>query len=448
MVGDTVINPGRSGIQTVVRSLAAAFGTLRLPVRPVVWNARYGQLRPLPPEASLGLAAEALRDPPGVPLSLLWHPALWWPWLLKRGHPNWIPLHLHPDYVDLPRGTWVLMPELIYRDRAAAFIRYIHDRGWRVALIFHDAIPVQFPEYVPPELPENHAGYMRAFAGADLILPTSSATAEGWLAFMEKEGLTSPPVRVCRLACDIPGVPRTLASEDGSKAGAGLPAPCPQAVRMLCVSTLEPRKNHAALLAAFELAVAARPDLPLELDLVGARYVDRGDIVEAVQAVVARHPGRVRWREHVSHAVLHGLYRECDFTVYPSVLEGFGLPVIESLWQGRPCVCANFSVMAENAAGGGCLTCDVRDPRALADTILRLADSPDLRRKLAAEATSRPLKTWREYALEVIDAMKDAGGNQKVHREHGGVDTQAEEKGKKPGSRKRRLPSLPVTNQQ
>ena len=117
----------------------------------------------------------------------------------------------------------------------------------------------------------------------------------------------------------------------------------------------------------------------------------------------------VRWRERVDHNELNRLYRECDFTVYPSVLEGFGLPVIESLWLGRPCVCANFSVMAENAAGGGCLTCDVRDPQSLAEAIIRLAESPERRRQLAHEAIARPLKTWHEYAVAVLAAMQEEG---------------------------------------
>ena len=88
------------------------------------------------------------------------------------------------------------------------------------------------------------------------------------------------------------------------------------------------------------------------------------------------------------------------------MVEGFGLPVIESLWFGRPCICANFSVMAENAAGGGCLTTDVRDPEALAAAILQLAESPELRRKIAAEAVTRPLKSWADYAEEVIAALR------------------------------------------
>ena len=402
IVGDTARNPGRSGIQTVVRSLAAAFGDMDAPVRPVVWHPNSGHLRPLRPEWSLGLGAESLRDPPGWPWpTLLAQPATWPRWLLAGGRNAFVPLHRHPRHRRAPAGSWVLLPELLYRNmRAERLVEYVHARGWRLAAIFHDAIPVQHPGFVPPDLPALHADYMRALSRADLILPNSEASANGWREFMERETLDGPPVHTCTLACDLPGTPRVQTVPETPRS--------PDApVRMLCVSTLEPRKNHRTLLAAYELAVARRPDLRLELDLVGAPYVGSPDIAADARAAMARQPG-LRWHENVEHGRLHRFYEACDFTVYPSVLEGFGLPVIESLWLGRPCVCANFGVMAENAAGGGCLTADVRDPHALADAMLSLAGSSKSRRALAAEAVARKLKTWGEYAHEVLASMEAA----------------------------------------
>ena len=400
MVGDTVRNPGRSGIQTVVRSLAAAFGAQHAPVRLVVWKANLQQLRPLPPELSAGLGAEPLRDPPGTPLSLLWTPLAWPAWLFSRGRLHLLPLHLHPRHRRELRGAWVLLPELMYRGRAGEFIAYAHRHGARVAAILHDAIPVQHPEFVPPDLPAHHAEYLRALSHADLILPNSEASAEGWREFMAKEKLTGPPVRTCTLACDLPGIPR-------ERSVAPAPAAPAPPVRLLCVSTLEPRKNHRTLLTAYELASAQRPDLRLELDLVGAAYIGSADIVEAVRETMARCPG-LRWHEKIEHGTLRQLFDDCLFTVYPSVLEGFGLPVIESLWFGRPCICANFGVMAENARGGGCLTVDVRDPGALAAAMLEVAGNPARRFALALEATGRKLKTWDDYATEVLSHLSAA----------------------------------------
>jgi glycosyltransferase involved in cell wall biosynthesis len=398
VVGDTVRNPGRSGIQTVVRSLAAAFGARRARVRPVIWHPGGEHLRPLPPELSLGLGAEPLRDPPGTPRSLLWQPAGWLPWLLAGGDVCRLPLHRHPRHRREFAGSWVFLPELMYRGRASQLVDYAHRHGARVSVILHDTIPIQKPEYVPPELPGQHAEYLRALARADLILPNSAASSEGWNEFLAQEKLPSPPVRTCALACDLPGIPRVTLPPAPRTAG--------EPVRMLCVSTLEPRKNHRALLAAYELAVSRRPDLRLELDLVGSSYIGSPDLAEAALQAAARHPG-LRWRERVEHGQLRELYENCDFTVYPSLIEGFGLPVIESLWFGRPCICANFGVMAENAAGGGCLTVDVRSAPALADAMIALAESPTRRASLALEATQRPLKTWDDYATEVAEKMQD-----------------------------------------
>ena len=395
--GDTARSPARSGIQTVVRSLAAAFGTQRAPVRPVVWKTGWNHLRALPPDWSSGLGAEPLCDPSSRAVGL-WHSPRAWPAaLLAGGRGNRVPVHLYPRSRRLPAGGWVLLPELVYRPgRLQQLIDYVHQHGWRLAAILHDAIPVQHPEFVPPGLPETHANYLRALTRADLILPNSEATAQGWREFITRENLPAPLLRVCTLACDLPGVPRVRVPSAITQN---------QSARLLCVSTLEPRKNHRTLFAAYELAANRRPDLALELDLVGSPYVDAQDIADAARALVSRWPGRVRWHERTEHTALRRLYTEADFTVYPSVLEGFGLPVIESLWFGRPCVCADFGVMAENAAGGGCLTVDVRDPHALADAILALAGSAELRQRLAIEATTRPLKTWHEYADEVLGAL-------------------------------------------
>lgn len=401
-VTDTVHNPGRSGIQSVVRSLGAALGALKdrlPPVHPVIWNNGFQHFRPLPPTLSLGLGAESLRQPPGPPPDLLYQPNFWPIWAAVRGRSHEIPLHLHPRYRHLLRGAWLFMPELAYKGRMQLFLDYAKRQGMRFATIFHDAIPIQRPEFVPLDLPGNHGEYMRSLAAADLILPNSQASADGWNDFMRAEGLKSPPVRVCTLASEIGNTPRELHPKE--------PNPDPAApIKIVCVSTLEPRKNHYTLLEAFDRAVAARPDLPLELDLVGAPYVEAYHIVERAHQAIARHPGRVRWREKVEHSLLRQLLVECDFTVYPSLVEGFGLPVIESLWFGAPCICANFGVMAENAAPGGCLTADVRNPSSLAAAILTLAENPGLRRKLSVEAVSRKLKTWKEYALEVVAEMQ------------------------------------------
>ncbi len=181
----------------------------------------------------------------------------------------------------------------------------------------------------------------------------------------------------------------------------------PALVRMLCVSTIEPRKNHRTLMAAYELAAAARPDLELELTLAGAYQPGAEDIAADIHRTIDRHAGRVRWNHAAEYGTLRRLYEACDFTVFPSELEGFGLPIIESLWMNRPCLCGNLGVVAETAGGGGCVTTDVRDPQMIADAMLRMIGTPNFLEGLRVEIAARPLKTWEEYAGEVLAALAE-----------------------------------------
>ena len=67
-----------------------------------------------------------------------------------------MPIHLHAPRA--PAGTWVLLPELVYRaGRLQQLADYVHRHGWRLAAILHDTIPVEHPEFVPPGLPALHA---------------------------------------------------------------------------------------------------------------------------------------------------------------------------------------------------------------------------------------------------------------------------------------------------
>ena len=111
-------------------------------------------------------------------------PLAWLPWLRVGGRGNLLALHDHPLHRQAPPGSWVLLPELMYQGLGQRLVEYVHRRRWRLAAIFYDTIPVDRPDLVPPELPANHARYIRDLSGADLILPISETSAEGWRAFV------------------------------------------------------------------------------------------------------------------------------------------------------------------------------------------------------------------------------------------------------------------------
>lgn len=295
-----------------------------------------------------------------------------------------------------PAGAWLVLPEIIYGNRALRVIDHARCRKMRVAAIFHDAIPLSHPNLTRPDAVERHPEYMRTLCRTDLVIAVSDSVAEQFRAFAQRSGQRLPPLSVCRLPGELVGEKR-CAAKDVNFFGP---------VRILCVSTLDPRKNHKTLLEAFELACTAISG-PAELRLVGDRYKDAELIVDLVKRAAARNRS-VTWHGRATDGQLNEFYRDCDFTVYPSLVEGFGLPIVESLWNRRPCICANFGEMAEIAKDGGCLTCDVRGPSQLSQAMVALATQPALRERLINEIARRKHKTWAEYAAEICENLGNA----------------------------------------
>jgi glycosyltransferase involved in cell wall biosynthesis len=100
-------------------------------------------------------------------------------------------------------------------------------------------------------------------------------------------------------------------------------------------------------------------------------------------------------------------YSACAFTVYPSLAEGFGLPVAESVARGRSCICLGRGALAEIARGGGCLTVDPANAPNLAAAIEKLLSDPVKRTALAADAKMRPVRTWSDYSRDLTAWIRD-----------------------------------------
>ena len=99
-------------------------------------------------------------------------------------------------------------------------------------------------------------------------------------------------------------------------------------------------------------------------------------------------------------ARLRQLYVDSAFSIYPSLEEGFGLPVSESLWHRRPCLCSGFGALGELSVGGGCLTVDTSDWRQLRQGLDLLINDLHLRQYLQHQIAQRRPRLWRDVALE------------------------------------------------
>ncbi len=266
----------------------------------------------------------------------------------------------------------------------------------RAAAVFNDAIPLLRPDLCSPEISASHAGYMTALARFDRVFSISEFSHSCLLQFWSDNDVAPAAAK----ALVIPG-------EFGSGVRDTPPKPfTPGRADILCVSTVEPRKNHRTLIEAFIRVKERRKDLRLTLTLVGNRYRGGDKLASWVTEQTKRHP-EIRWLGIVADADLKTLYQSASFTLYPSLIEGFGLPIMESLWHARPCICHNRGSMSELIDAGGGLPVNVRDADTLADAIERLATDAPLYDELARQAAARTITTWNDYAKELLMALTD-----------------------------------------
>jgi glycosyltransferase involved in cell wall biosynthesis len=376
----------RTGVQRVARSLTAALGNRALAI---CYDPYQGNWRGLEDWERDNLTATE----PGKSRGSRW------PWRIRAGAalrqfagPG--PGQPSPGRVGIEPGqAGLLVPEVFSAEVGGALAPLLaRVNGPRVA-IFHDAIPLQLPDLTPPNTVARFPSYLRELLRFDGIAATSRDSQQKLIEYWRWLGVESPPPVVSiLLGADLPA---ETALPGNNPAAPGTP---PDPV-ILCVGSIEGRKNHSALLDACE-SLWVR-GLRFELRLIGlARPQTGGPALKKIAALQAA--GRaLRYDGPVDDAELGEAYRQCAFSVFPSLLEGFGLPVFESLARGRPCVCSGRGALGEAAQGGGCLTLPQVDARSLAGAIEFLLKDGTALPRLGAEAARRHFKTWADYAHEL-----------------------------------------------
>jgi glycosyltransferase involved in cell wall biosynthesis len=296
-----------------------------------------------------------------------------------------------PPLSGLRRAGGLIMPEIFSADVARALPALsAASAGPRVAL-FHDAIALQFPEFSPQSTSARFPGYLRELLRFDGVAAISEASRGCLLEYWAWLGVTrTPPVAAITLGVDSP---------------ASVPGPAVQAdwPTILCVGSIEGRKNHVALLDACE-SLWAR-EARFKLRLVGLANRETGaPALEKIESMKAA--GRpIEYRGPEADEALEAAYGACAFTVYPSITEGFGLPVAESLVRARACLCRLDGALGEVARDGGCLGIGSAGANEIASAIDGLLNSPFDLATLEASARARRFKSWSQYTGELLAWM-------------------------------------------
>jgi glycosyltransferase involved in cell wall biosynthesis len=237
-------------------------------------------------------------------------------------------------------------------ERLAGSLDVFHFSDWMYppqrngvrATTVYDLSPIHHPEWVAPLTARMHGRkYEHAARACDVLFAISDYTAQD-----VSETLGVPPERV---AVARPGVSARY-SPEGARADFGSPY-------VLSVATLEPRKNLGMLVEAFGLVRARSPELQLVVAGAPVSWAEQDLRREGVSAL-----------GYVADGDLPALYRGASVLAYPSLLEGFGMPVVEAMASGTPVVTSTHPSL-DDASGDAAVRADPNSPEALASAVER-----------------------------------------------------------------------------
>ncbi len=366
----------RTGIQRVARSLHRELATLEL-VSPITWDPYAQTWRELAAWEIANLNASAPSSSRGAQ----------WPLSAKvRGTLN----RYRGLASSLPADTGVIIPELFSPKVAKAWPR-LKSIGPRVA-IFHDAIALKLPELTPKGTVARFPAYLQELLGLDGVAAVSEDSRQSLLDYWKWLGVNRhPPVVTIPLGLDIPE--RDPQSDH----------PSHQPI-ILCVGSIEGRKNHLMLLQAAEKLW--QDGRKFTLRLIGMAHAQTGRKVLEKIATLKNAGAPLQYEGAMDDMTLNFAYAQCNFTVYPSLMEGFGLPVLESLIRGKPCICSGQGAIGESASLGGTVMLANLTIHDLTEAIDQLLNNPGQVTQLAAAARQRSYRSWSVYTGDLLAWMK------------------------------------------
>lgn len=266
-----------------------------------------------------------------------------------------------------------------------------------VVQIVYDIVPIRMPEFCVPGMNVRFPKFLLETAWtADLVYCISDSTLLDVKSYFSDHKLPMPALHRIKLGSDPIQKHVAHLSPSGTLQPNNF---------VLYVSTIEPRKNHMTLFHVWRNLYSANRDALIPLVMVGRHGWNSGDLVTMIKAAENLFPDFIKMMMEVPDTELEWLYQNARFTVYPSLYEGWGLPVAESLARGKFCIASNTSSIPE-AANGFADLIDPLDLPSWTRTILHFLTNPEelLQREAAIKAEYREI-TWTEAMEDFLESL-------------------------------------------
>lgn len=293
-----------------------------------------------------------------------------------------------------PAGKdWFLTVEPFAPSERRGFQAFLERGECRLGAVFHDAIPLRHPEFTWPQSVARYPAYMKMLSAFDHVFGVSVSSCEEFAGYVDWLGrdrkATISPIQP---GADFLGGERPVARVDRS-----------ESATVLVVGILEPRKNQERLLRVCERLW--EEGAQFGLNLVGRVNPHFGKPLVSEIRRLNRMGRPIDHRGPVDDQEMTELIRSSRFSIFPSRAEGCGLPVLEALWMGTPCLCSDLPSHRESAVGGGCRLVDPLVDDAWAHELRLLLEESDVINGLALEAANRSLPTWAQTAKQVVRVL-------------------------------------------
>lgn len=239
------------------------------------------------------------------------------------------------DKLFIPWGEW-------WDQNFITSLQALHQQNIKLIPIIHDIGPMVMPELSGHSTDSLTAYCAKVVPISSLVLAVSQNTKKDLEQWLEGQNLAVPPIEVFRLGDNV-RVTGAVKPKEAAFRSSGLRGND----FILCVGTIEAKKNHALFYYVYNLARQRNVQLP-KIVMVGRRGWRTENIFEIMLADLEK---RFVFLNNASDEELSWLYDHCLFTVLPSFYEGWGIPIAESVRRGVPCLASNTSSMVEIAPG-------------------------------------------------------------------------------------------------
>lgn len=319
--------------------------------------------------------------------SLLPNIVLYWAWRLNNDL-AFNALSAHDEPLVFRKGDCLFLADESWNYRAWIAAQHAREQGSFVVLVLYDLIPLRHPEFCAPLFTQVFHRWLTHMLGScDAVLCISEATEADLVRWCAEQSLPIPATRHFRLGSDLPRQSNAQVREHlGQFMRQDIPF-------FACIGTIEPRKNYQFLLETFEHLWAQ--GVAVRLLIAGRPHPLCHQLIDRMR----RHPEQRHLLLTIldaSDAEIALAYAKCQALVFPSLAEGFGLPLVEARTRDCLVIASDLPAFKELADEGVSLY--ARDSSEQLSALIVAHAKPEGRSRAAA----MPLFSWKESAAQLL----------------------------------------------